>query len=789
MLFSNDFTPSVNPYVSSYLNDPAYLAALHKLQKKQTGAEVGFGIGEGLTAIGGAVGSAAATYFGGPIAGAAVGAATAAAESGLGAGEKRRLAKIKTQIGDLKTQYIAKDDINDPQIGAHVGNTNTFGNLGSTFNGLGQNKGFMQLIQNMIAQNQKNAFTKSIADKITPSTLVGNGSNLLQSNTDNTDLSDANGNPIQNAPLEDPGFNYNADPIGSGGAGAGGDVSVATSGGFWKGGLAALGKDDIALVDTKDGSDTGIRLQAGEMLVVSRKTLAKLNTALKDGDHKEVYDLMKAQVKVAPTVKNGKEGHVKGGVSSTEIDVDKELADIDKQIKNLENKSASEKSTKAYNDKVNQLGELRSKYQEAAKEYSREKTSGLSDASKLKAQKFQLEQLKTLKGQITDITGGLSEGATLKDSPTMKDNYSNTSDAVYKDGAWYHTQGDNKGQKIDAGLQQKLNDEYIGQQKPRPFANGASGDFGEPDKNIEDTYTAPGKPEVTGADNLDVSDKFAPARPLLDLPSMTPFTGAGAATPDLTKYNVPSTDTKESNTGLTAGDYAKYYAPEALGTGFDMARGVLGFNAANKPLPTFTKPEAWNQYVNRLHGLSETGLTGNEMTAAQRGIDQTYAYDVDNIRNLSGGNSGQALGNLGRAASSHYGALTNLAALNDEARARNLGQYGSVLAEDTNLNRMIFGDKYGESMMNKQAGAQLAHDAISNIQQRGITDRFYGPGSYASQIDQLNLQGAKDTNANTAAMQKYYATHGFASPPVGSNASSEPSYTDYMAYKKWAATQ
>ena len=745
MLFTNEYQPSLNPSFSDPNNDPAYQHQIAQQKKKQLGGDIGFGIAE--------VGSSLLNLI-------APGVGTLASK-GIKVGQTAFDNGVHNKENSIYGGFSSMEG----HGGGNMPNQqNTFGNLGSALSGATQNKGFMQLIQNMIQNNAKNAFTKTVADPITQ--VGGSGAGVLSDTPAMGDnqLSDASGNVMAD------------------------DVQTQLNG-FWRGGLAPLGKDDIALVDTKDGSDTGIRLQAGEMLVVSRKTLSKLNSALKDGDHKEVYDLMKAQVKVAPTVKNGKEGHVKGGVSSTEIDVDKELADIDKQIKNLENKSASEKSTKAYNDKVNQLGELRSKYQEAAKEYSREKTSGLSDASKLKAQKFQLEQLKTLKGQITDITGGLSEGATLKDSPTMKDNYSNTSDAVYKDGAWYHTQGDNKGQKIDEGLQQKLNDEYIGQQKPRPFANGASGDFGEPDKKIEDTYTAPVKPPVTGADNLDLTDKFAPARPLLDLPSMTPFTGAGAATPDLAKYNVPSTDTKESNTGLTAGDYAKYYAPEALGTGFDIARGVLGFNAANKPLPTFTKPEAWNQYVNRLHGLSETGLTGNEMTAAQRGIDQTYAYDVDNIRNLSGGNSGQALGNLGRAASSHYGALTNLAALNDEARARNLGQYGQALGEDVNLNRMIFGDKYNETMQTKMAGAGLTRDAISNIQQRGITDRFYGPGSYSSQIDQLNLQGAKDTNANTAAMQKYYAQHGFTSPQVGSSEGSAPSYTDYMAYKKWAATQ
>ena len=820
MLFSNDFTPSLNPYVSSYLNDPAYLAALHKLQKKQTGAEVGFGIGEGLTAIGGAVGSAAATYFGGPIAGAAVGAAAAAAESGLGAGEKGRLAKINTQIGDLKKQYIAKDDINDPQIGAHVGNTNTFGNLGSIFNGLGQNKGFMQLMQGLIQRNNQNAFAKkddaatNALNKSQLDTTTPYGNGTLGNNAGGLDTSDANN------------FDFSQGT----GTGITSDAAVTpiTQTGFWKGGLAPLGKDDIALVDTKDGSDTGIRLQAGEMLVVSRKTLDKLNSALKDGDHKEVYDLMKAQVKVAPTVKDGMRGRIGGGgeviIPEGAIVKDSEGSYIYKG-KEWHSYNGKEVGRKLNSTEAANLPEM---YKTQAAEEAKNPTPATTTPAATKKD-----------GGLFWWEKALGEGAGTTKKTEPKDygefgkKVSALSDKEFAALAKHNIQNkltgmsdliqqeaEKRGLTIQGGILDPVTvkkgkdvvapdtkfdaTKFTQSDQGFPFAPqvtpkttlAAPATTAPVEQKIEDTYTAP--LNTTGAGDPvppDYAGFFKNKKNDAPIVDDTPVPGSDQPVADLgiTKsdypLNITPPDQKESNTGLTAGDYAKYYAPEALGTGFDIARGVLGFNAANKPLPTFTKPEAWNQYVNRLHGLSETGLTGNEMTAAQRGIDQTYAYDVDNIRNLSGGNSGQALGNLGRAASSHYGALTNLAALNDEARARNLGQYGEAVQQDTNLNRMIFNDKYSEAQYQQQAGGQLLHDSISNIKERVNTDKEYSPGSYYDQINRMNLQEKQQAVDYNKQFMANIAKNGFITPPVGSSAGADPTYADYMEYKKWKESQ
>ena len=928
MLFTNEYQPALNPYFSDPTKDPAYLAKEAQAKKGHTGAEVGFGaaaVGAGLLNL---------VPFVGP-------ALSEGAEAGISAGKKAYENHYTTQQNNLYNGFNSAE-------GNGAGG-NHFGNQVSVFNTSNLSPGFMQVIKNMLKSNADKAFTKTATQEGLDKTLnsnnpFANGSfNGLGGQTPGTQDAGNTGGALQTTPSSD---GFDLDSVLSGFSG-GDNAPPITPQGYFKGGLAPLGKDDIALVDTKDGSDTGIRLQAGEMLVVSRKTLSKLNSALKDGDHKEVYDLMKAQVKVAPTVKDGMKGHIKGGKQTvipngafytdpsgnyyeyhdgawtlesegkgnhpaTEIhgkapdSIQKFLTEAYTKDPSggKENKSASGVAPKSKipdgttftpSDYTSGKNPIQVKYEggnwffrpigtqnwypekneDNAKGYEKKWNNkdlyteqGTTESTLgIKVPKFDLEE-KTASPNSPDMSKWTNEdkqafkeaqkmapydiGVTKEFMQRVKDNperFSQTDQDVAnkylaKPAATSTTKEDaSKGgnPNADPELLKGVGSALFAPLKL--LGNAAHGALGgsvgydpktlsdaDLDKEIE-KYSEGTMPGVSDAldrekerrglnvsaitPQLPTTTYHAPLNTTGAGTSINPYAGntpinfgaLGAGTKlskppatdlDITpKFKAPehmgpvadaedrtAGATAESNTGLTAGDYAKYYAPEALGTGFDIARGVLGFNAANKPLPTFTKPEAWNQYVNRLHGLSETGLTGNEMTAAQRGIDQTYAYDVDNIRNLSGGNSGQALGNLGRAASSHYGALTNLAALNDEARARNLGQYGQVLGEDVNLNRMIFGDKYNETMQTKLAGGQLANDAIKNIGERVQTDKEYGPSSYYDQINQLNLQGAKDTNANTKQMQQYYATHGFSAPPVGGGTSNNTGYAKYLALQQ-----
>jgi hypothetical protein len=95
--------------------------------------------------------------------------------------------------------------------------------------------------------------------------------------------------------------------------------------GFTDGGVAVVGgkgNDDIALVDTNNGEDTGVRVEKGEMLVISKDNVEAIEDALEKGDKESIYDIISRQFKEEPTeMGEGKEGYNGGGVI-TQSDID-----------------------------------------------------------------------------------------------------------------------------------------------------------------------------------------------------------------------------------------------------------------------------------------------------------------------------------------------------------------------------------------------------------------------------------------------------------------------------------
>ena len=87
--------------------------------------------------------------------------------------------------------------------------------------------------------------------------------------------------------------------------------------GFTDGGVAVVGgkgNDDIALVDTNSGEDTGVRVEKGEMLVISKDNVEAIEDALEKGDKESIYDIISRQFKEEPTeMEEGKEGYNGGG--------------------------------------------------------------------------------------------------------------------------------------------------------------------------------------------------------------------------------------------------------------------------------------------------------------------------------------------------------------------------------------------------------------------------------------------------------------------------------------------
>lgn len=335
----------------------------------------------------------------------------------------------------------------------------------------------------------------------------------------------------------------------------------------------------------------------------------------------------------------------------------------------------------------------------------------------------------------------------------MNTKYSNAGAVTYKNGKWVHAQGDNKGGEVDSELQPKLTEAYIGDTKAsgEKYGIGSPDVTITPDNNKETNTSPPSFNKAYGGDNTkDLPTSF-------DMPDDKPENPVGSDAllqlPDFINITQQSSQGPSQTPNRSWADYAKFYAPEVAGTGFDIARGILGFNAARKPLPTWNVNPEWGDYLGRLKNASYGGLSGAEMSAYENQAHNAYAGDVYNIYNASGGNAGMALGNLGRAATDLYSSQTNIAALNNQIQRQNLAQYGAGLGEDINIGRTKFNDKFQPALWSKQEGAQVANDSIKNMMERSSYIQQHAPGSYYDQVNQLGLQQQKSTLANTQALK------------------------------------
>ena len=185
---------------------------------------------------------------------------------------------------------------------------------------------------------------------------------------------------------------------------------------------------------------------------------------------------------------------------------------------------------------------------------------------------------------------------------------------------------------------------------------------------------------------------------------------------------------------------------EAAGYLPDVFKFALGMKGANEKLPEFEVPSQFTDYENRMRELSYQGLTDAELATGRRDLERSYAYDVNAIKNFAGGRPGVALANLGRAASSYQGGLNALNVADAQMQRGNLLNYGNVVNARVGMEQNAFNLKYQEAMNNKMAGAQLAADALSNIQSRRDYEQAYGDDSIYGQYQKSLLEGQEYQN-------------------------------------------
>ena len=166
--------------------------------------------------------------------------------------------------------------------------------------------------------------------------------------------------------------------------------------------------------------------------------------------------------------------------------------------------------------------------------------------------------------------------------------------------------------------------------------------------------------------------------------------------------------------------------PEQL---LNIAQLVTGVAGASRKLPDWKLPWEWHNYLNRVRELSYHGLTPQEQAMYRTGLDRSYAADVSNIRDISGGNGAFALGNMGAAINRYNRGIGEMSAADAALRRNNMAFYGGYLGKDIGYGRQIFEDKFANALADKQAAAQLAQQSGQQVFDLADYDKYYGKGS------------------------------------------------------------
>ena len=181
------------------------------------------------------------------------------------------------------------------------------------------------------------------------------------------------------------------------------------------------------------------------------------------------------------------------------------------------------------------------------------------------------------------------------------------------------------------------------------------------------------------------------------------------------------------------------YAPDA----FRMGLGLLG---ASEKVPEYEIPQEFMDYKSKLREMSTQGLSEQELANAYKDAERAYSYNVKGIRDMAGGRAGVGLANLGAATTNLGRAYEDINVADAAMRRQNLGMYGSALGTYIGLDRQQFEDKQQLALMNKQAGAQLAATALSDMQARADYNKTYGKGSIYEDYMKQMVEGVRLQN-------------------------------------------
>ena len=243
-LFSTDYQPDLAPYYSNPNSDPKYRSAMAKEKSRHTGAEAGFGIGEGVLSVLGAIFPMFA-----PL--------TSAGVVGLQQGDKAYNQKYNAGETAYQKSFAGVTDKwkqNPHGINPNATSTSPLTNFGSLLsNGSTGATGLSHLITNTQNKNIFDSMNKAVAKEpvpyfntATPSTdkLLNADGTEVQAIGSNTDLSagDAGTTDAATGPVAE-------DLSGSG-------TGIADVTGFKKGGRLMITDSGVSLFNDGGLADT-----------------------------------------------------------------------------------------------------------------------------------------------------------------------------------------------------------------------------------------------------------------------------------------------------------------------------------------------------------------------------------------------------------------------------------------------------------------------------------------------------------------------------------------------------
>lgn len=176
-----------------------------------------------------------------------------------------------------------------------------------------------------------------------------------------------------------------------------------------------------------------------------------------------------------------------------------------------------------------------------------------------------------------------------------------------------------------------------------------------------------------------------------------------------------------------------------IGNLMDVGRGILGAKGALQEVPQYEESAMFRDYLDEASRQRNMGLSPEEEAYRKQLSERAYGYDISNIRRLTGGSSGVALANMGRAAGSLQNRYAQIASEDSAVRRMNQQRFDQAAVRGETVNRQKFQDDYNQTILNKRAGAQLLQDSINNMNERAQFEKYYGKGSTHDELQKAIL--------------------------------------------------